>query len=421
MGCMHQSEHKKQQYYFIGIGGIGISALAKFLVSQGHTVSGINDSVSPETLDELRAQGVSIDIYEHRPDNTFVIPKADVYVYSVAWENRAPEVVRAAKDAGKKVYTYFEALGIVLKPYNTIAIAGTHGKTTTTAMVAQALIAAGLDPTVIVGSVVDWDGVRSNFRAGTGDYVVVEACEYKRHFLHLHPHVLGITNIELDHPDYYKDDADVHDAFAHLQKQSKTVVTQTDAAQFLSQVPHLLVPGEHNRANAALALAVCNVVGADVAVCAKSLERFKGTWRRFEYKGKTATGALVYDDYAHHPTAIRATLKAAKEQYPNKKIVAVFEPHMFSRTQRLIEDFAQAFGDADEAIIAPIYPAREAPIEGIDQYVLVDLIEKHLVSVRAADSLEDAVTKARELADKDSVILFMSAGDIYQHIPSIIV
>lgn len=418
---MSQTESRKQHYYFIGIGGIGISALAKFLVSQGHAVSGINDSVSPETLDELRAHGVSIDIYEHRPDNTFAIPKADVYVYSVAWENRAPEVLEAAKATGKKVLTYFEALGKILKPYKTIAIAGTHGKTTTTAMVAQALIAAGFDPTVIVGSVVDWNGTRSNFRAGKGEYVVVEACEYKRHFLHLHPQVLGITNIELDHPDYYKDDADVHDAFDTLAGQSEIVITEKEAQKCIPSVPSLHVPGEHNRKNAALALAVCDAVGADIGKAAKALGEFNGTWRRFEYKGKTATGALVYDDYAHHPTAIRATLTATRELYPNKKIIAVFEAHMFSRTQRLMDDFAQAFGVADEVIIAPIYPAREAPIEGIDQHVLADMIEKHLVSVRAADSLDDAVLKAHELADKDSVILFMSAGDIYQHIPSIIV
>lgn len=419
---MSKTAHQKQHYYCIGIGGIGISALAKFLVSQGHIVSGVNDSESPETLDELRALGVQIDTYEHRPDNTFALPKADVYIYSVAWENRAPEVLEAARHTKKKVYTYFEALGVVLKPYKTIAIAGTHGKTTTTAMVAQALIHAGLDPTVIVGSVVDWNtDVRSNFRAGSGEYVVVEACEYKRHFLHLHPHVLGITNIELDHPDYYKDDADVHDAFNALTKQSDTVVTEHDAAAFLPQVPPLHVPGEHNKKNAALALAVCNAVGADAHKVQEALVHFTGTWRRFEYKGKTATGALVYDDYAHHPTAIKATLKATRELYPNKRIVAVFEAHMFSRTQRLMDEFAAAFDGADEVIIAPIYPAREAPIEGVDQHVLADLIEKHLVSVRAVDSLDDAVHKANELADKDSVIVCMSAGDIYQYIPKIVV
>lgn len=416
------TEPKKQHYYCIGIGGIGISALAKFLVSQGHTVSGVNDSESPETLDELRALGVHIDIYEHRPDNTFAVPKADTYIYSVAWENRAPEVLETAKKHSKKVYTYFEALGHILKPYKTIAIAGTHGKTTTTAMIAHCLIAAGFDPTVIVGSVVDWGtGVRSNFRKGGGEYVVVEACEYKRHFLHLHPHVLAITNIELDHPDYYKDDADVHDAFNTLQKQSKHVVSGKDAHTFLDQVPLLLLPGEHNKKNAALALAVCSAVGADMQKVQNALQTFKGTWRRFEYKGKTKVGAVVYDDYAHHPTAIKATLKATRELYPDKKIIAVFEAHMFSRTQRLMSDFASAFTDADEVVVAPIYPARELPIEGINSYTLAMAIEAHLVSVRPADTLQSAIEHVQELADENSVVVFMSAGDIYQYIPKIIV
>lgn len=420
MKKLHINPHTS--FCFIGIGGIGISALAKLLVHQGHVVHGVNDSESGETLDELRALGVPIDLFIHGSGTTPHAPEADVYVYSVAWENRAPELMEAVRKTGKPVVTYFEALGEVSRAYKTIAIAGTHGKTTTTAMVGHILVEAGLDPTVIVGSLVDWhEGGRSNFRAGKSEYLVVEACEYKRHFLQLHPQVLGVTNIELDHPDYYRDDADVHDAFDTLIAQSGAIFSSAEAGAMLAHVPPLLLPGEHNRSNAALAMVICRSLGVSTDSMRQALVRFKGTWRRFEYKGKTKAGALVYDDYAHHPTAIRATLHATRELYPDKKIVAVFEAHMFSRTARLLDDFAQAFGEADEVVIAPIYPAREAPIEGIDQYTLASKIETHLVAVAPAESLAAAAAQADARADADSVIVFMSAGDIYHHIPHIVV
>ncbi len=428
-----------EHIHFIGIGGIGISALAKMMLHRGVEVSGVNDSESPETLDELREQGVRISIFnnevappiaaqaEERP--LAFSEGVEAFVYSVAWEARAPELLEMARATGKPVLTYFEALGEVAKEYKVVAISGTHGKTTTTAMAARALIGAGLDPTAIVGSLVNWPrGQRnaltscSNFRAGKSNLLVIEACEYKRHFLHFHPYIFAVTNIELDHPDYYKDLADVEDAFAQVASQSEIVLTQDSIEQQLLYVPELKVPGEYNRRNAALALAICSELGADIEKAKEALKNFTGTWRRFEYKGKTKKGAKVYDDYAHHPTAIQATLKALRQAQGDNpgRIVAVFEPHMFSRTEALFALFAESFINADEVIIAPIYAAREESIKGITAEALAKAITEHGNSAQHAETLQEAVELANNIASEGDTILFMSAGDIFKEIPSII-
>ncbi len=422
------SIREAKHVHFIGIGGIGISALAKMMHHRGVKVSGINDSESPKTLDELRNAGIPI---HNVPGESWNIMEADAYVYSVAWEGRAPKVLEAARATGKPVLTYFEALGEVAKEYKVVAISGTHGKTTTTAMTAQALIAAGLDPTVIVGSLVNFgDGKKSNFRASastslsattSNKLLVVEACEYKRHFLHFHPYIFAVTNIELDHPDYYKDLADVESAFAEAASQAEIVLTTESIESHLLSVPELKVPGEHNRKNAALALAICDALDVDLEKAKEALENFTGSWRRFEYKGETSSGAKVYDDYAHHPTEIRATLSAIKQnQGNNQRIIAVFEPHMFSRTRTLFNEFTKSFEDADEVIIAPIYPAREDPIVGITAQALAQAISQQGKNAQHTETLHDAVKIVDQLASSGDTILFMSAGDIYKEIPSII-
>lgn len=408
--------------HFIGIGGIGISALAKMLHSQGKTVSGTNDSESAETLDELRDKGVDITI----GTTSDVVPSdVDVFVYSVAWEERAPELLAAARATGKPVLTYFEALGEVAKEFKVIAISGTHGKTTTTAMTAQALITAGLDPTVIVGSLVDFeDGEPTNFRAGKSDLLIIEACEYKRHFLNFYPHIFAVTNVEFDHPDYYKDLADVEDAFAAAASQAEIVLTQDSIEKFIPRVPELKLPGEHNKQNAALAFAICDELGADLEKAKAALSEFTGTWRRLQYKGETNPSAggraKVYDDYAHHPTAIKATLKTLKEESLDSRIIAVFEPHTFSRTQALFNEFAQSFADADEVIIAPIYAAREKPIDGITAETLAVEVAKFHPNATHTNTLKEAAELAASKANDGDTIIFMSAGDIFQEIPKII-
>ena len=249
---------KIKKVFFIGIGGIGISALAKMVKAQDIEVYGLNDEETGKTLDTLKDEGIEVILLKDFKD----LPEADMYVYSDAWIYRGPEILENARATGKPVLSYFEALGEFAKKYKVIAISGTHGKTTTTAMVADILIETGLDPTVVVGSFVKKFG--SNFRKGSGEYLVVEADEFNRHMLYFHPYIGAITNIEADHLDVYKDLADIQNAFEQFLKQSENTVT--DYSKYLDKVPKLLVPGEHNRKNGAVALAVADILGIDESV-----------------------------------------------------------------------------------------------------------------------------------------------------------
>lgn len=411
--------------HFIGIGGIGMSAFARMLVHRGITVSG-SDNTKSELTKTLESEGMSI-VYQQVAENITggIARESDFVVYTDAVTQDSEELT-AARETGITTMSYFEALGEVAQEYKVIAIAGTHGKTTTTAMTAQVLIAAGIDPTVIVGSLTDFPStssgqvVRTNFRAGSSEYLLVEACEYKRHFLSLSPYILAVTNIELDHPDYYKDLTDVEDAFAELASQSETVLAEDSIQKYLLRVPELKVPGDYNKKNAALALAIADTLGVDMSKAKDALESFTGTWRRFEYKGKTKSGAEVYDDYAHHPTAIKAALAGAREKFGDAKIIVVFEPHTYTRIGKLMNDFAHSFGDADKVIIAPIYAAREEPIEGVTAEALAQNISTYNKKVQSAETLEQAVAMADSLGKTGDIIIFMGAGDIYRLVDSII-
>ncbi|MCX6752471.1 MAG: Mur ligase family protein [Candidatus Nomurabacteria bacterium] len=397
-----------RKIFFIGIGGIGISALAKMALSRGMEVSGVNDEEG-KTIDSLKELGVSVIMSK----TVFDIPEADLYVYSDAWLYRGPEILEKAKKTGKPVMSYFEALGIFAKEYKVIAIAGTHGKTTTTAMVAEVLIDAGLDPTVIVGSFVK--KFDSNFRAGKGEYLVVEADEYNRHFLNFHPFIAVVTNIEADHLDCYKDLADIKDAFNKFISQSENKVL--DYTKYLDKVPKLSVPGEHNRMNAVATLAVADILNINEEVAQKSLAEFSGTWRRLEKKGKTKEGTIVYDDYAHHPTEIKASLQALRELYSKGgyNITVLFQPHLYSRTKALFNDFVTCFDDADNVLLLPIYFAREAKDESVSSKKLADAIRMHRGEAVAFDSFTEAeewVSKMK-LGPKD-VFVTMGAGEAYK-------
>ncbi len=407
-----------KRVHFIGIGGIGMSALARMLVHRGVEVSG-SDATESDLTKTLQGEGMSI-VYEQIAEN--ISSDMDMVVYTDAMRADAPELMRA-RELGIPTLSYFEALGEIAKAYKVIAVAGTHGKTTTTAMLAHSLIAGGLNPTVIVGSLVDWgEGVQSNFRAGGSEYLLVEACEYKRHFLNFNPYILAITNIELDHPDYYKDLADIESAFDELKAKSEMVIDADSAREYMPLVPELRVLGEYNRENAALALAVCDKLGVEQEKAQQALAQFSGTWRRFEYKGKTQKGAFVYDDYAHHPTAIRAALSGARAKFKDVKIIVAFESHTYSRTGELMDDFAESFTDADEVIITPIYPAREEPIEGVSGEVLAEKIAKNKNAdvVHYVQDLSSAVAKADELAEQNDIIIFMGAGDLFKYTENIV-
>ncbi len=411
---------KIKKIFFIGIGGIGISALAKMALSRGIEVSGVNDEDSPKTLEPLRESGVVIFFQKDFKK----LPAADLYIYSDAWPYRGPEIIAEAKNTGKPVLSYFEALGEFAKEYKVIAITGTHGKTTTTAMVAAVLEEAGLDPTVIVGSFIKkYD---SNFRKGNGEYLVVEADEFNRHFLNFHPFVAVITNIEADHLDYYKDLADIKNAFSQLASQSENVIS--DYSKYLEKVPKLLVPGTHNKQNAAAALAVADMLGIKEEVAQKALAGFTGTWRRLELRGKTSQGTIIYDDYAHHPTEVKASLKALRELYPkdkplssktsvgqSKKITVLFQPHLYSRTKALFADFVKSFNDAEQVLFLPIYFARENKDESVSSEKLAEAVSKEGVKTQAFPDFESAEKAVSSLnLGKNDVFVTMGAGEAYK-------
>jgi|SRR3989344_4933251 len=437
---------KAKKIHCIGIGGIGLSAIARMMLHEGREVSG-SDGADSELLCELRKEGVSISIGH---DGKNVPSECDLVVYSVAIRPDNPELAEAKKHT-IPLLTYPEALGYISREKKTIAISGTHGKTTTTAMTAKILIDAGLAPTVIVGSLmedprnqsIDYGAKKkwTNFISGSGKYLIVEADEYRRAFLNLEPFILGINNIDEDHLDYYKDLSDIQDAFRSLVSKVPRdgfVVTDTKNPHITPVLPSvnapvlhypdfvidewkLRVPGLHNRKNAQVAGTIASELGISREVIQKSLESFEGAWRRFEYKGRTARGALVYDDYAHNPPKVRAALAALREKFPNKKGIVVFQPHLYSRTKQHMADFRESFADADYVILAPIFAAREAYDPTISSKMLGEAIQKifsnmhdtkrEVFSLASHDAI---VEKINSITTSDQyVIMTVGAGDIY--------
>lgn len=405
----------------IGVGGIGMSGLARLFLHEGKEVSG-SDRAPSDITHALEQEGVKF--YPEQVAGN-VTNDVDLVVYTEAMAKDHPEMAAAAA-LKVPMMNYFEALGLVANEYYLIAVAGTHGKTTTTAMLIDIFEEAGLDPTAIVGSLCS--KTKSNYRAGKSKYFIVEACEYKRDFLHLEPDILVLTNIEAEHLDYYKDLADVQSAFHELAlkvRKGGAVVAQVanpnvapvleglsveviDYKKHLDVSLPLKAPGVHNRMNAAAAMAVAMKVGITPDVVKTALSNFSGTWRRFEYKGEV-NGAPVYDDYGHHPTEITATVGGARELYPDKKLVLVYQPHMYSRTDALFDDFTAALGLADEIVLVPIYAAREANESGVSSEKLAVAIGPKATAV---PSLNEAVQRLQGTVGADSVVLVMGAGDV---------
>jgi UDP-N-acetylmuramate--alanine ligase len=410
--------------HFIGIGGIGMSALARHFKSEKKVVSGSDRSLSPLTK-TLDAEGIQI-FGEQVASN--ITKDIELVVYTEAMAKDHEEMV-AAKKLDVPVMNYFEALGLAMNPYYLIAIAGTHGKTTTTAMLTDVFEAAEKDPTAIIGSL--RAKTKSNYRAGKSKYAIVEACEYKRDFLSLHPDILIITNIEFEHVDYYKDLKDVQSAFRQLAEQvneNGVVITNTQDPIIAPVVTGLTVPvinyldfleidlplkqpGMHNRLNAAAALAAAKRERLDLGQAKETLTHFAGTWRRFEFKGE-CNGALVYDDYAHHPTEIKATIGAARELYPDRRLVLAFQPHTYTRTKTLFTDFAKAFGLADAVVLLPIYAAREQNESGVSSRELSVKALEYSHDARFVDSVEAAEQHLRQILTNQDVLIVMGAGDV---------
>jgi UDP-N-acetylmuramate--alanine ligase len=442
--------------HLIGIGGTGLSAIARVLLEMGHTVSGSDRAESPFTRD-LQSAGVTIHI-GHNPKN---IEGADLVVRSSAIPDDNPEVV-AARAARIPVLKRADFLGSLMEGKTGIAIAGTHGKTTTTAMIAWLLTALNQEPSFIVGGVLTNLGV--NARSGKGITFIIEADEYDRMFLGLKPAIEVVTNIEHDHPDCYPTLADFEAAFMefvhHLPTDGMLIACAEDPGAYAlltkaekmgkatlayglkptasdgreietytsvlsvngrggftfsasvlgkSATVELQVPGKHNILNALAALTVVELLGLPLASAAQAMGRFVGTGRRFEVRGE-ANGIVVIDDYAHHPTEIQATLAAARYRYPRCPIWVVWQPHTYSRTQMLLDDFANSFGNADEVIVTEVYPARE-PKQDFSSKKVVDAMHRPAHFIAGLSEVSNYLITHLRPGD---VLLVLSAGDANQ-------
>lgn len=435
--------------HFIGIGGISMSGLAHIAIRDGYRVSG-SDRARSEITDRLESEGAAI--YEgHAAEN---IDGAELVVHTAAVHMDNPEMAEAAK-RGIRLIDRAEFLGAIMKNYRqAVGVAGTHGKTTTTSMLAHALIYADTDPTISVGGELDLIG--GNIRCGGSDLFVTEACEYTNSFLKFYPTIALITNIEEDHLDFFTGIEMIRESFrsfAALTRGKGAVVAygedenirlaldNTDlnvitygmkatndyhaenivySAGYPSfDIYHcdnmlcrisLNVPGDHNILNTLATIAVCELLGVDAEIAARGIETFKGTHRRFEKKG-FVNGAIVLDDYAHHPTEIRATLKAAKA-FPHSRIRTIFQPHTYSRTRTLWDEFVNAFGDTDELILTHIYAAREVYDGVTDPDKLAAEIAARGVDAKYIDSFSDIVRYIKETAKEGEIIFTMGAGDV---------
>lgn len=409
-----------QHIHCIGIGGIGLSALARLFRAEGKTVTG-SDAHSSLITDGLIKEGIEV---LYGVDAGRIPKECDLVVYTIAIPQSNKELLEA-HNRSITALTYPQALGEITKNYTTIAVSGTHGKTTTTAMLASAMKGAGVNPTVIVGSLIRTEGdVHTNFIQGDSKYLVVEACEYRRSFLQLHPAHLLITNIDNDHLDYYKDLDDItsafqeftdkvpHDGYVITHENLPVNHPQKISADDIEVLPQSLsVLGAHNRDNAKLVLGICRALGIDEHGARKGLYEFSGTWRRMEHKKTLAKGQVIYDDYGHHPTEIKATLEAIREKFPMGKhrLFVIFQPHLYSRTKLLLDDFAGSFTLADKVCILPIYAAREAHDDSISSY---DLVEKTENAINL-ENFEEAIKFVEKKTHNGDVILTIGAGDVY--------
>lgn len=439
--------------HFVGIGGIGMSAIAEILLNQGFSVSGSDMSRSDNT-DYLAARGAKIMI-GHNAAN---IEGAEVVVYSSAVKiDKNPETLAAMK-LGVPLLRRAEMLSEVSRLKYTLAVAGTHGKTTTTSMVGIILIKANLDPTVIVGGrLKDFGG--TNARLGNGEWIVVEADEYDRSFLQLSPAVSIINNIEAEHLDIYSDiedlkrtfvefankvpfygfvaacidDEGVKDILANIKKKTITFGLSRNADVRASNITylehgtdfevvikgekqgrvHLNVPGLHNIKNALGALTVAHELGVDFETIKEGIAAFTGVFRRFEIKSEK-DDIIVIDDYAHHPSEIEATLQAARSGW-DRRTICVFQPHTYTRTQQFYKDFGKAFDEADILIVTDIYPAREEPIEGVTGKLIADAaVQFGHKNVRYIADKNDLYPEVKKIIKPGDLVLTMGAGDIWK-------
>lgn len=440
----------EKNLHFIGIGGIGMSAIAKIMLNMGYQISG-SDVKNGRLTEDLIKDGARI-AYCHAAEN---IPhSAEAVVYSSAVKCDNPEMIEA-KRRGLPIYKRAEALAFLMSTRTSIGVAGAHGKTTTSGMLATMLDFAGIDPTIIIGGMLPTIG-GGNAKAGQGKYLVAEADESDGTFLLLHPTVAVITNIEADHLDFYNDINNIITAFEQYLQQvpedgfavycadcpicrdlaasvpgryiSYGIESEADYTADNIEQGHgvaadvyyqkqklgrlsLPVAGIHNITNALAAIAVGRELGLDFATCAAGLSRFVGTGRRMEKMGEF-DGLTVIDDYAHHPTEIKKTIEAVRGQ-GSQKMTAVFQPHRYSRTKSMYRDFAQALMNADKVVLCEIYPAFEQPIPGVSAKIIGQAMEElgHK-NVVYADSVESTLDYLNANTQDEDTLLIMGAGNI---------
>jgi UDP-N-acetylmuramate--alanine ligase len=433
--------------HIVGIGGIGLSGLAQILHTLGYVISG-SDSVASDRTSALLALGIPVTIGHTDLERAAA---ADLVISTRAVLLADTAEIRAATAAGVPVVKRGEVLAMLANARRCVAVAGSHGKSTTCGMLVTALQELGVDPSYAVGAVIGATG--TNAAVGTGEAMVVEADEFDYAFLWLSPEVAIVTNVEYDHPDVFPNQQSYDDAFARFAGKlcpGGTLVLAADdpgCARLLNRVGTSLpgrvvtfgecetadwrliesgtgwlvetaetgpvrlapaVPGRHNARNATAAMAALAALGFAPAESAPVLSSFRGVGRRFEIKGENR-GVLVVDDYAHHPSEIRATLRAARERYPDRRLWAVFQPHTFSRTRALLADFAASFGDADEVMILDVYPARETDSLGISSDDLRRLVPG---GCRAVGRPIDAASALAALVGEGDVVITLGAGDV---------
>jgi UDP-N-acetylmuramate--alanine ligase len=415
--------------YFIGIGGIGISAIAQYYLAKGDEVFG-SDAYDSEIIEMLKEKGAKIVIGPQKSENI-----ADIYdllVYSPAVQENNPELIEA-KQKGIRCLSYPQALGELSKDHFTIAITGTHGKSTTTAMIGLILTKANFDPTVIVGTKLKEFG-NSNFRMGQSKYLVIEACEHEASFLSYYPQIAVITNIEPDHLDFYKTFENIEKAFnefashvaedgliiknseSKLEAKAKMLdfSLENNRAEVELLKPIMKIPGEHNILNGLAALLVARSLNIKDETILAALSEFYGSWRRFDVT--ELPEYTLIDDYAHHPTEIEATLKSVREKYADKKILCVFQPHQYQRTQFLWNGFISVFQKAltekwvDQLILLNVYDVvgREGGTiaQTHNSKILAEKIGNNCIYL-------DDNSKLEEYFSGNNVVIMMGAGNIY--------
>ncbi len=439
---------KVKHIHFVGIGGSGMNGIAQVLLNLGFTISG-SDLKESQTVLNLKNMGAKVYI-GHSEDN---IKGADVVVYSSAVSPDNPEV-KKAKELGIPTIPRGEMLAELMRFKYGIAISGSHGKTTTTSMIGSILGKTGYDPTVVIGGKLEAYG--SNAKLGRGDFLVAEADESDGSFLKLSPTIVSINNIDLEHIGFYKNLDDIKNAFINFANKVPfygAVAVNLDDKNTADIIPyiekkvikfsienknadivahslelvdgrykfkvndfgdiHLSIPGRHNIYNALASISIATELNIPFCVIKETLENFKNASRRFDIKRKEPF--IVIDDYAHHPSEIKATIASAKEMFPEKKLIAVFQPHRYSRVKALFDEFTKSFSNADVILITEIYPAGEKQIEGITGENLANEVRKIAKKpVYFAKYLSDAESIIKELVDENFVVLIMGAGNITQ-------